>query len=142
MNIQIELGVNTIQVQSGNMLVSLHDIAMWNEYGTRTAPPRAAFRRGAEAAILLNKKYIEAYLVNAFALSQQRNVNPKKLELLLYNLLKRIAQSCVKEVKEIIRQGSTAPNAPATIKQKGFDHPLYHYGTLLKNVNYVIKSHG
>lgn len=140
MELNVIIGVNTTKVKSGKQLIDLIDIAIWNEYGTKMIPPRPAFRMGIELAIKENKKNIEAYLKNVFALSMQPNVAQKKLDLLLHGILKRLAQSAVKEIKKIINEGSTVANAPATIKKKGFDHPLYHKGILLDNVNYEIEG--
>lgn len=153
MGIQVIIGVNSVVVKSGGepfkrdsskktkkYLVDLIDIAIWNEYGTKTAPPRPAFRMGVEIAIKENKKNIEAYLQNVFVLSMQPNVAQKKLDFLLHGILKRLAQSAVKEVKKIIKEGSTVTNAPATIKKKGFNWPLYHKGLFLDNVNYEIEG--
>lgn len=133
-------GVNNIKVKSGDKTLDLGEIAIWNEYGTRTAPPRPAFRMGLDLAMNTRKKQTEAFLKNLsnMVLSGQMNVRKADLNKRLTVLLTGIGQSAVKETKQIISTGATTPNAPATVKRKGFDHPLYHTGTLLDNVNYEV----
>lgn len=141
MDKQVIIGVNDIQVENGKQRVALEDIALWNEYGTSNAPPRPAFREGSELAIRTNEKLIEGYLSNVFMNSMRDDINVKSdAEKQLRNLLTQLGRSAVKEVKNIIKSGSTAPNAPATVKKKGFNHPLFHKGKLLENVNYQIED--
>lgn len=33
-----------------------------------------------------------------------------------------------------IKDGNWAPNAPSTVRKKGFDKPLVHYGTMSQSV--------
>jgi hypothetical protein len=133
-------GVNNVQVEKDGNVVSLGEIAIWNEYGTKKIPPRPAFRMGLEGAMKTRKPNIEAFLKNlsVMVLNGQMESRRSDLDQRLKILLTGIGQSAVKETKEIIKMGSTTPNAPATIAKKGFDHPLYHTGTLLDNVNYEV----
>lgn len=136
---ELIFGVNNIKVKSGNDTIPLGDIAIYNEYGTRTAPPRPAFRMGLDLAMRTRKAQTEAFLKNlANTVLSGRDVRGAELNKRLTVLLTGIGQSAVKETKGIINTGATTPNAPATVKQKGFDHPLYHTGTLLDNVNYEV----
>jgi hypothetical protein len=137
---ELVFGVNNIKVKSGNDTVPLGDIAIWNEYGTRTAPPRPAFRMGLEQALNTRKAQSEAFLKNLAntVLQGKMKIRKADLEKRLTVLLTGIGQSAVKETKQIISTGATTANAPTTIARKGFDHPLYHTGTLLDNVNYEV----
>lgn len=134
---RLYVGVNDVQ----NDGKSLHDIALYNEFGTENIPPRPAFRLGTEAAMKTRKPQIQAFLKNVFRSGMQKNkkLNSKFMLGREQILLTGIGQSAVKEIKDIIKAGSTLPNAPATVRKKGFDHPLYETGVLLENVNYVVK---
>jgi len=46
--------------------------------------------------------------------------------------LKQIMQQNIHEGKKFV------PNAPATIRRKGFDHPLYEHGDLVNSITYDI----
>lgn len=133
-------GVNNIKVQNGKESVELGSIAIWNEYGTKKIPPRPAFRMGLEAAMNTRKPNIEAFMKNLanMVLSGQMKVRQGELDQRLKVLLTGIGQSAVKETKDIIKAGSTTPNAPSTVRRKGFNHPLYHKGLLLENVAYEV----
>jgi len=134
----LNVGVNDID-HDGE---SLGDIAFWNEHGTETIPPRPAQRMGLDIAINRNKKIIKAYLKNYFmALKMKDSAQAEKLILQRKKVLfTQIGQSAKKEIKEIIKSGSTVSNAPATIKKKGFNHPLYETGKYLENVNFEVKE--
>lgn len=136
------IGVNDLPVENGDDIVRLVQIAMWVEYGTKVAPPRPAYRTGLDLAVRENKKNIDAYLNNVWVYSMQPQTTKADLEKLEYNLIKRIAQSAVKHIKAIIKQGSMLPNAPSTVKKKGFNHPWFETGTVLNNVNYSIEKVG
>jgi len=133
---RLYLGVNNVSYPDG---VSLHDVAIWNEFGTKTAPPRPAFRMGMERGIGKSKKIITAQLANiargALRGKAGKADNNKRMKVLLTAL----GKSAVKETKDIIQRGETAHNAPATVKKKGFDHPLFETGLLKKNVSYLVE---
>lgn len=111
-------------------------VAIWNEYGTDKIPPRPAFRTGLEESQRINKKLIQAQVKNI----AQRILQGRKSEIdrSLTVVLTQIGKSAVSATKEIIKNGSTTPNAPLTIANKGFDHPLFETGLLLENVTYEV----
>lgn len=132
-------GVNNITIEKGKESVKLGEIAIWNEYGTRKIPPRPAFRMGLEMAMNTRKPNIEAFFKTITSrVLHGPGLDKEHMDALLDKLLKGIGQSAVKETKQIINAGSTTPNAPSTVKRKGFNHPLYHRGLLLENVNYEV----
>jgi hypothetical protein len=133
-------GVNNIKVEKSGESVELGKIAIWNEYGTKNIPPRPAFRMGLEAAMNTRKPNIQAFLKNLsnIILTGQVKARQSELDQRLKVLLTGIGQSAVKETKDIIKAGSTTPNAPSTVRRKGFNHPLYHKGLLLENVAYEV----
>jgi len=111
-------------------------VAIWNEYGTRLAPPRPAFRMGLESSIKKNEKLIQAQLKNI----TQRILTGRSAEIdkSLTVLLTQIGRTAKKETQDIIKMGSTTANAPSTVKRKGFNHPLVETELLLKNVAYEV----
>lgn len=120
--------------------VTLYDIAHWNEYGTKTAPPRPAFRMGLERTMKSSKKDIQRMLhgIAKAALIKKSKISKKTIsdrQRVMFNL---IGQKAVKATKEIIHNGETVSNAPSTIKSKGFNHPLKNEGELEKGVEYLI----
>lgn len=117
--------------------VTMHDIAVFNEYGTELAPPRPAFRMGTDRAVNASRALIQRALRNiAIAVDKKRKKDADKI---LRNVLTRIGASAKKNVKQIIKAGETAPNAPATVKKKGFDHPLWETGALHDAVDFEVK---
>jgi hypothetical protein len=131
-------GVNNIKVEVGKTSVELGKIAIWNEYGTRKIPPRPAFRMGLERAMETRKPNIDALLKTLATRAMNGQPIGNDLDQRLKVLLTGIGQSAVKETKQIINAGSTTPNAPSTVARKGFNHPLYHTGTLMENVAYEV----
>lgn len=45
-------------------------------------------------------------------------------------------------VENIMRADKFVPNAPATIRKKGFNHPLYETGLLSESIEYTVDTHG
>ena len=76
-------------------------------------------------------KYISIHLLTGRKDSIQRQ---------LTQALTQIGKSAKKETKDIIKQGSMSPNAPLTIKKKGFDHPLWETGLLHDSVEYLVSK--
>lgn len=135
-NKKLYIGVEHIQ-QDGEPLIN---IARWVEFGTETAPPRPAFRMGTEKAIKNNNKLIKAQLSNIAKAGLRGKLNESLIDRHQEVMLTQIGRSSVKEIKSIIKNGETAPNAPATIKKKGFDHPWFETGTVLENVSYLVEK--
>ncbi len=123
--------------KKGAKPINVSEVAVINEYGTETIPPRPAFRRGVEHALAVNKKQIGAQLKNIAR--RMLTGRAPEAEKSLTVLLTGIGKSAVAETKRIIRTGDEMPNALATIAKKGFDHPLSETGLLERNVSYEVK---
>ena len=113
-------------------------VAIINEYGTETIPPRPAFRIGLERSVTKNKKLIDAALKNIT--NHLLTGRKDSIQRQLTQALTQIGKSAKKETKDIIKQGSMSPNAPLTIKKKGFDHPLWETGLLHDSVEYLVSK--
>lgn len=105
-------------------------VAAWNELGTENIPSRPFLRMSVDE----NEDKI-----NAMCAQQVKNLcNGGSAE----SVLKEVGAFGVSLVQEKIGNGSFAPNAPATIKAKGSDHPLIDSGRMRQSVHYVVKGKG
>ena len=134
--IKLEFGVIDNKYPEKN--ISVGQVAIINEYGTETIPPRPAFRIGLERSVTKNKKLIDAALKNIT--NHLLTGRKDSIQRQLTQALTQIGKSAKKETKEIIKQGSMTPNAPLTIKRKGFDHPLWETGLLHDSVEYLVSK--
>ena len=134
--IKLEFGVTNNKYPEKN--ISVGQVAIINEYGTETIPPRPAFRIGLERSVTKNKKLIDAALKNIT--NHLLTGRKDSIQRQLTQALTQIGKSAKKETKDIIKQGSMSPNAPLTIKKKGFDHPLWETGLLYESVEYLVSK--
>ena len=134
--IKLEFGVTNNKYPEKN--ISVGQVAIINEYGTETIPPRPAFRIGLERSVAKNKKLIDAALKNIT--NHLLTGRKDSIQRQLTQALTQIGKSAKKETKDIIKQGSMSPNAPLTIKKKGFDHPLWETGLLHESVEYLVSK--
>lgn len=134
----MNLYIGVESVKSGKS--TLHQVALWDEYGTELIPPRPAFRMGGERAVKKNSKLIQGYMNNmlraAFHGKNARQISNRRENV----LLTQIGRSAVKEVMGIIKNKETVSNAPATIRKKGFDWPLRDKGILENNIAYLVED--
>lgn len=135
MHVEIGTKAGVSYPQEGDApAVKLADVARWNEFGTELIPPRPAFRVGVENAIKNNSgdetKLIDKYLANLI----DPKLTPQNLKQLEKSFMNNMAKRIVREVKQIIKDGSTSPNAPATVAHKGKNHPLMDTKLLYDNV--------
>ena len=134
--VKLEFGVTNNKYPEKN--ISVGQVAIINEYGTETIPPRPAFRIGLERSVTKNKKLIDAALKNIT--NHLLTGRKDSIQRQLTQALTQIGKSAKKETKDIIKQGSMSPNAPLTIKKKGFDHPLWETGLLYESVEYLVSK--
>ena len=127
---QLLFGVKPAKYENGT---SLADVMTWNHYGTETIPPRPVLRIAAENVMSNNeekKKALKAYFKNILE-------NPNGAAEGEKEILRKIGVQVIKEAKRIIEAGGELQhNAPSTVRQKGFNKPLYETGLLLKNLGY------
>lgn len=106
------------------------DIAAWNELGTVNMPSRPFLRMSVDE---------NADKINNFVQSQkQALLSGASAE----QVLKEIGIFQKDLIQEKITEGSFAPNAPSTIRQKGSDKPLIDTGRMRQSVNYYIVEKG
>lgn len=100
-------------------------VAVFNEYGTPTAPARPFVRpvvHGQKQTILENLKH-------HYKTALRNNTNTNKV-------LTLIGEDVKWRIQAQILATNTPPNAPSTIKAKGFNKPLYDTGFMLNSVSY------
>ena len=94
-------------------------VAFWNEYGTANIPPRPFFRNTVAA-------HKDEWPHQAAAILRQNGDVRQTLALMGEGIKGQIAES--------IQNLHEPPNAPATIRKKGFDKPLIDTGTLWRSI--------
>lgn len=125
-NSVMEVGVvdPSITYDSGE---SVAQVAIWNEFGTKTAPPRPAIR----TAIALEQPKLARKSVK---LARDMLYRRKRFD----TSAKVLAEQLVKAIKKSISDWSTPPNAPSTIKRKGFNDPLTETGLYEASIGYKL----
>lgn len=94
-------------------------VAFWNEYGTVSIPPRPFFRNTIAA-------HRREWPQQAAAILRQNGDVRQTLALMGEGIKGQIAES--------IQNLHEPPNAPATVRKKGFDKPLIDSGTLWRSI--------
>lgn len=110
--------------------VDMAQIAMFNELGTSTSPPRPFLRMTVDE----NQPKI-----NAMCEQQAKNIAKGGTA---EQSLKELGAFGVSLVQEKIGNGTFTANKPSTIKAKGSAKPLIDTGQMRQSVHYVIKKGG
>ena len=121
MNAKLRVGVLENATYPDGTPVAM--VAFWNEYGTRTIPVRAFFR----TTISENKKN---WVLSVQNLAKQHSDGKKILGLMGEHIKGQIVNS--------INTWSDPPNAPYTVKQKGFDKPLVWTGQMMRSISWEV----
>ena len=125
-NLEIRLGIFPESVygpENDNLPVA--QVFKWNEEGTETAPPRPAFRVGFLAPV--RKGIYDSYFKESLKdILEGRTTFSKEY--------KSLGTMMEKDLKEVIEDWSTPPNAPLTVELKGFNNPLIETEKMLNSV--------
>lgn len=106
------------------------DVAAWNELGTANMPSRPFLRKSVDE---------NEGKINSFLQSKKKDlVRGVPAE----QVLKEIGIFQKDLIQEKITDGSFAPNAESTVRQKGNSKPLIDSGRMRQSVNYVIQKKG
>lgn len=115
--------------EDGNS-VDMAQIAMFNELGTSTSPPRPFLRMTVDE---------NQAKINAMCEQQAKNIAKGGTA---EQSLKELGAFGVSLVQEKITNGTFTPNAESTKKAKKSDKPLIDTGQMRQSVHYVIKKGG
>lgn len=116
------------------------DILAFNHFGTETIPPRPVLRIAAENILSSPemKKHLQAYFKNVIEYARRGRI--EDLKTIETKMLTALGQQVAAEAKRIIERnsGELQHNAPATVKKKGFDKPLFEGGEMIKKISYEV----
>ena len=104
-------------------------VARWNEFGTGNIPSRPFMR----PVLHSQKQTILENLRHQYQMAIRNNQNTTKV-------LHLIGEDVRWRIQSQILATTTPPNAPSTIKAKGFNKPLYDTGFMLNSVNYQVEE--
>jgi len=108
--------------------VSLVNIAIWNEYGTKHIPSRPFVRIASDE----NRKQWGDTVADGVGKVIDRQIKWRKC-------CDMVGVRMKDDIKKVIGDKSKlAPNAPSTIARKGHDKPLIDTGLMKSKVNYRV----
>jgi hypothetical protein len=103
---------------------SVAEVAVYNEYGTETAPPRPFFRNAVD-------KYGDEWAPAIGKLLKRNDMD-------VVRTLQMTGEAIKGQVQQSIKDTNHPPLAESTIKRKGFEKPLIDTGQMLDSVEYQI----
>ena len=126
-----ELTEHIVTLRAGTNMAS---VAFFNEFGTRNIPQRSFLRGG----IFEARADIAEEIAKAMA---RYLVQPKADAVTALATVGRLAAS---KVRTRINTTShwARPNAPSTVKAKGFDRPLHNTDSLSKSLSWAVRGPG
>lgn len=99
-------------------------VAYWNEYGTENIPPRPFFRKTiAENSSEWGKQVGQLLKANNYDADAALN---------------KMGEHIKGQLTESILSYEDPPNAPSTIRKKGFNAPLRDTGTMARSIDYEV----
>ena len=104
--------------------IPVADVALFNEYGGGHTPPRPFMDKTFRWYHKKWKSNIEKLIYDT--------MNFKAV-------LEDLGPAVVHDIQSVIEDFDTPPNAPSTIKAKGFNNPLIDSGQMLNSVRYEVK---
>lgn len=99
-------------------------VALWNEFGTKTSPPRPAIRQ------TIAKKGPGWPLAMARILKNNDYDSRRAAELM--------GEGIKGQVVKAIMEFDDPPNAPSTIARKGFNKPLIDTSLMVRSIDYEV----
>lgn len=123
MNASVRVGVLESATYPDGTPVAM--VAFWNEYGTKTSPVRAFFR----TTVSDQKKN---WVLSVQNLMKMHN-DPKKL-------MGLIGEHMRGQIVQSINTWTDPPNAPYTVRMKGFQKPLVDTGQLMRSISFEVNG--
>ena len=123
MNASVRVGVLENATYPDGTPVAM--VAFWNEYGTKTSPVRAFFR----TTVSDQKKNWVLSVQNLMKMHD----DPKKV-------MGLIGEHMRGQIVQSINTWTDPPNAPYTVRMKGFNKPLVDQGIMMRSISYEVNS--
>lgn len=123
MNASVRVGVLENATYPDGTPVAM--VAFWNEYGTKTSPVRAFFR----TTVSDQKKN---WVLSVQNLMKMHDDPKKVMGLMGEHMRGQIVQS--------INTWTDPPNAPYTVRMKGFNKPLVDQGIMMRSISFEVGS--
>ena len=123
MNASVRVGVLENATYPDGTPVAM--VAFWNEYGTKTSPVRAFFR----TTVSDQKKN---WVLSVRNLMKMHDDPKKVMGLIGEHMRGQIVQS--------INTWTDPPNAPYTVRMKGFQKPLVWSGQLMRSISFEVNG--
>ena len=123
MNASVRVGVLESATYPDGTPVAM--VAFWNEYGTKTSPVRAFFR----TTVSDQKKNWVLSVQNLMKMHD----DPKKV-------MGLIGEHMRGQIVQSINTWTDPPNAPYTVRMKGFNAPLRDTGQLMRSIRFEVNS--
>lgn len=121
MNASVRVGVLENATYPDGTPVAM--VAFWNEYGTKTSPVRAFFR----TTVSDQKKNWVLSVQNLMKMHD----DPKKV-------MGLIGEHMRGQIVQSINTWTDPPNAPYTVRMKGFQKPLVDSGQLMRSISFEV----
>lgn len=123
MNASVRVGVLENATYPDGTPVAM--VAFWNEYGTKTSPVRAFFR----TTVSDQKKNWVLSVQNLMKMHD----DPKKV-------MGLIGEHMRGQIVQSINTWTDPPNAPYTVRMKGFNKPLVDQGIMMRSISYEVNG--
>lgn len=123
MNASVRVGVLESATYPDGTPVAM--VAFWNEYGTKTSPVRAFFR----TTVSDQKKNWVLSVQNLMKMHD----DPKKV-------MGLIGEHMRGQIVQSINTWTDPPNAPYTVRMKGFNKPLVEHGIMMRSISYEVSE--
>lgn len=123
MNASVRVGVLENATYPDGTPVAM--VAFWNEYGTKTSPVRAFFR----TTVSDQKKNWVLSVQNLMKMHD----DPKKV-------MGLIGEHMRGQIVQSINTWTDPPNAPYTVRMKGFQKPLVDTGQLMRSISFEVEG--
>lgn len=126
------LGGKYDETEGGKFPPTIVSVALIQEFGSvkRNIPERSFIRKPLQNH--LKEELNKSKTLNKAIFNESGNPIDK------YNVLGAIAQNIITDSFENLGDGTWAPNAPFTIRQKGSSHPLIDTGRLRKSITFEV----
>ena len=116
---------NKARRYSPRKAISVAEVAAANEFGGDKRPPRPFMR----TTIRLKKRKWRNILRDILP---QYFTDVKKA-------FEKLGDFCAEDLEDMIRIWTSPPNAPSTVRQKGFNDPLVDSGQMMNSVHWRVK---